>query len=439
MYKPNAFEANLSYAQWMDQQDPLKGFREEFYFPKTENGADKIYFCGNSLGLQPKRVRDYLESQLQSWQQRAVEGHFEGDDPWFYFHKPATPALQELVGAHYHEVVAMNTLTVNLHLMMVSFYQPTPVRYKILIEDGAFPSDQYVVESQVRYHGFDPDDALIPVAPRAGEYTLRNEDLIAIITQHRHDLALVMLPGVQFYSGQMLDMPVITQAAHEIGAFVGFDLAHAIGNVPLRLHDWNVDFAAWCTYKYLNSSPGGIGGIFVNERYAEADLPRFAGWWGHKEEARFAMDPKFRPEYGAEGWMLSNSEVLSLAAHRASLSVFMEAGMQRIFDKSNQLTGYLEFLLNQINGGEAHDQFTIITPDDPNKRGAQLSLLVHDDPHQLFNSLKRNNIVVDYRKPNVIRVAPTPLYNTYEEVYRFYEVVADHCLGQEAQVEINQS
>lgn len=410
----------------LDQQDPLRAFRDEFYIPAAQDGSAKVYFCGNSLGLQPKRVRAYLEAQLSSWQDRAVEGHFEGPDPWFYFHKPATPVLQELVGARYHEVVAMNNLTVNLHLMMVSFYQPTPVRYKILIEAGAFPSDQYAVESQVRYHGFDPDEAIIAVSPREGEYTLRNEDVIETITQHRHDLALVMLPGVQFYSGQFLDMAAITQAAHEIGAYAGFDLAHAIGNVPMRLHDWDVDFAAWCTYKYLNSSPGGIGGVFIHERYAEADLPRFAGWWGHKEEARFAMDPKFRPEYGAEGWMLSNSEILSLAAHRAALAVFQEAGPEQVFEKRKHLTGYLAFLLNSVQSAEGKPSFTIITPEEHHKRGAQLSILVHEAPYDLFNTLKENNIVVDYREPNVIRVAPAPLYNSYEEVYKFYEVVAAH-------------
>lgn len=420
------FEANRSYAQGLDQQDPLQAFRAEFHIPKAADGSEKVYFCGNSLGLQPRRVQDYLQAELTTWQNLAVEGHFAGGDPWFYFHKPATPALQELVGAKYHEVVAMNTLTVNLHLMMVSFYQPTPSRNKILIEAGAFPSDQYVVESQVQYHGFGPDDALIAVAPREGEHTLRNEDIIETITQHRHDLALVMLPGVQFYSGQFLDLPAITQAAHEVGAYAGFDLAHAIGNVPMRLHDWDVDFAAWCSYKYLNSSPGGIGGVFIHERYAEANMPRFAGWWGHKEESRFAMDPKFRPEYGAEGWMLSNSEVLALAAHRAALAVFQEAGPNLVFEKRKHLTGYLAFLLNSIQVEDREAPFTIITPEDPDKRGAQLSVLVHEAPHELFQSLKDNNIVVDYREPNVIRVAPAPLYNTYEEVFSFYEVVVRH-------------
>ena len=420
------FTTDKAYARQLDSDDPLKDFRDEFYFPRNERGEPKHYFCGNSLGLQPKRTEHYLNAQLEKWRSQAVEGHFEGEYPWFYFHQQVTPALQALTGSKWHEVVAMNTLTVNLHLMMVSFYQPSPARYKILIEDGAFPSDQYVVESQVRYHGFDPDDALITVSPRSGEYTLRNEDLMGLITEHRHDLALVMLPGIQFYSGQFLDLPVITQAAHEIGAYAGFDLAHAIGNVPLRLHDWDVDFATWCSYKYLNSAPGGIGGIFVNERYANADLPRFAGWWGHKAEARFAMEPRFRPEYGAEGWMLSNSEVLPLAAHHAALSLFEEAGTDQIFAKSRQLTAYLAFLLNQIPSGN-NQFFTIITPEDPHERGAQLSLLIHEDPHSLFQALKEQNIVVDYRKPNVIRVAPAPLYNTYEEVYHFYQVVAAHC------------
>ncbi len=419
------FEADPAYARSMDEQDPLRDYRHEFHFPSNDKGDPKIYFCGNSLGLQPKRTESYLNDQLTKWREQAVEGHFEGDQPWFYFHQQVTPALQALTGAHEHEVVAMNTLTVNLHLMMVSFYRPTPARYKILIEDGAFPSDQYVVESQVRYHGFDPEDALIPVSPRDGEYTLRNEDLLTIIAEHRYDLALVMLPGIQFYSGQLLDMPVITQAAHEIGAYAGFDLAHAIGNVPLRLHDWDVDFATWCSYKYLNSAPGGIGGVFINERYAETDLPRFAGWWGHKAEARFAMDPKFRPEYGAEGWMLSNSEVLPLTAHNAALSIFQEAGLDQVFEKSQLLTAYLEFLLNQIPNGD-EPLFTIITPQEPRQRGAQLSILVHQDPHQLFERLKANDIVVDYRKPNVIRVAPAPLYNNYQEVYHFYKVVAAH-------------
>ncbi len=419
------FEAKREFARSLDEADALKAFRDRFYFPEGENGQSKRYFCGNSLGLQPRSVADYLQTELEDWRKMAVDAHFHGQNPWFHYHKFFTKSLSRLTGAHEHEVVAMNTLTVNLHLMMVSFYQPSPKRNKILIEEGAFPSDQFAVESQVVYHGFDPKEAIIPVNSRVGEHTLRNDDILQAIADNRDELALVLLPGVQFYSGQFLDVPAITYAAHEVGAFAGFDLAHAIGNVPLRLHDWEVDFAVWCSYKYLNSGPGGVGGAFVHENYADKEMPRFAGWWGHDEESRFGVNKSFKPEYGASGWQLSNAQVLSMAAHRASLDIFDEAGFESLHAKSHDLTAYLAFLLEQVKKKGSSD-YEIITPEDPNKRGAQLSLLIHNQAHDLYKKIIQKEAVVDYREPNVIRVAPVPLYNTFEEVFDFAEILGKY-------------
>jgi len=420
------FEAKRAFARSMDTEDPLKDFRNKFYLPENEKGDPKIYLCGNSLGLQPRPVKEHIRVELEDWQRMGVEGHFQGRNPWFHYHKYFTTMLSRLTGAREQEVVAMNTLTVNLHLMMVSFYRPTPARYKILIEKGAFPSDQYAVESQLRYHGFDPGEAMIEIKPRTGEHTLRTEDIVQAITNNRRELALVLLPGVQFYSGQFLDMPTITQAAHEVGAYAGFDLAHAIGNVPLRLHDWEVDFAVWCSYKYLNSGPGGVGGLFVHEQYADQELPRFAGWWGHDEDNRFQTNKAFQPEYGASGWQLSNAQILPMAAHKAALDIFGEADPRALQEKSQKLTAYLAFLIREMKASQPAADYELITPEDPQKRGAQLSLLVHTQAYELYEKLIQNDVVADYREPNVIRVAPVPLYNSFEEVFDFGAILKQH-------------
>ena len=417
------FENTAGFAEWLDDNDPLKSYRDQFHIPQFE-GRDVAYFCGNSLGLQPKTARKYLEEEMLVWEKMGVEGHFKAENPWFSYHKLCKPMLAGLVGALDHEVVAMNNLTTNIHLLMVSFYRPSGSRFKILMEAGAFPSDQYCVESQARFHGYDPDEAIIELTPKPGEEILRTEDILAAIDKHQNDLALVMLSGVQYYSGQYFDMASITGAARKAGITIGFDLAHAVGNVPLKLHDWGVDFAVWCSYKYLNSGPGGVGGAFVHENHAfKPDLPRFAGWWGHDEEKRFLMQKGFRPEKGVDGWQLSNVTVLSLAVHRASLDIFHAVGMTALRKKSLQLTGYLEWLLLQIAGNAG--ALRIITPADPEARGCQLSVLVNKDGKSLFERLKAAGVVVDWREPGVIRASPAPLYNTFGDVYRLAQVFAD--------------
>lgn len=415
------FAYTEAFAREMDAKDPLAAFRDKFLFPKV-NGQEAIYFCGNSLGLQPKSTRSYLDQELQNWANKAVDGHFHGEDAWYHVRKKSKPALASIVGAHTHEVVAMNNLSSNLHFLMVSFYTPDKTRYKILTEAGAFPSDMYMLETQVKFHGLDPKVAIIEVAPRAGEHTLRTEDILAEIERHKDELALVMMAGLQYYTGQVFDIEAITDAAHRAGAKAGFDLAHAAGNVPLKLHDWNVDFATWCSYKYLNSGPGNISGIFVHERYADApELPRFAGWWGHDEGERFKMEKGFKPMYGADGWQLANSNVLALAAHQASLDIFMEAGMKMLREKSELLTAYLEFLIQTISGQSG--VLEIITPQNPNERGCQLSLLIHKGGKAVFDEFYKHGVVGDWRNPNVIRLAPTPLYNSFMDVYTFATIL----------------
>jgi kynureninase len=415
------YQFNKEYAHLMDEKDPLKGYRSKFFFPKV-GGREAIYFCGNSLGLQPKSVQSYIQKELDNWANLAVDGHFMGEDAWYHIRKKSKPALSVIVGAHEHEVVAMNNLSSNLHFLMVSFYRPTKERFKIITEAGAFPSDMYMLESQVKFHGLDPDETIIELAPRAGEYTLRTEDIIQSIEDNQHQLALVMMAGLQYYTGQVFDMEAISRAAHQAGALVGFDLAHAAGNAPLQLHDWEVDFATWCSYKYLNSGPGNISGIFVHETHAEnPDLPRFAGWWGHDEGERFRMEKGFKPMYGADGWQLANSNVIALAAHQASLDIFEEAGMLQLRKKSERLTGYLEFLIGQISGERG--VLEIITPKNPKERGCQLSLLVHKGGKSVFDEFYKNGIVGDWRHPNVIRIAPTPLYNSFLDVYQFARIL----------------
>ncbi|UII33414.1 kynureninase [Fulvivirga ulvae] len=411
----------LAYAQQSDNEDPLKAFRNRFHIP-TLNGKEVIYFTGNSLGLQPKNTKTYIEEELDGWATLGVDGHFHSQKrPWFYYHKFSKEALAKIVGALPSEVVSMNSLTTNLHMMMVSFYRPTSSRYKILIEAGAFPSDQYAVESQIKFHNLPYQEALVEIAPREGEHTLRTEDIVKTIEEHKESLALVMLSGVQYYTGQFFDIKTITEAGHRAGALVGFDLAHAVGNVPLALHEHQVDFAAWCSYKYLNSGPGGVSGIFVHEKHGNnPDIPRFAGWWGHDEEERFRMEKGFKPMEGADGWQVSNVNVLSSAAHLAALEIYDEAGMDALREKSLRLTGYLESLLKEL---ENENLLQIITPSDPKARGCQLSLLVNSNGKAIFEHLTRSGVVADWREPNVIRVAPVPLYNTFKDVFNFYDIL----------------
>jgi kynureninase len=425
------FENSLSFAKKLDAADPLKKFRERFYLPKV-NGKEAIYFCGNSLGLQPKTTKELIEQELKDWAELAVEGHVHGKNPWVSYHKLLTKSAAKLLGAKPVEVVMANTLTTNLHLMMVSFYRPTKQKYKIITEAGAFSSDMYAMESQVKFHQLDPEATIIELKPREKEFTLRPEDIIESIRKNKKELALVLLGGVNYYTGQAFDMKQITREAHKAGAIAGFDLAHAAGNIELKLHDWEVDFAVWCTYKYLNSGPGGVGGLFVNQKYAVAkNIPRFAGWWGHNESERFLMKKGFRPIPGAEGWQLSNAPILAMAAHKASLEIFEEAGMNAIVKKSKSLTGFLEYLICTECRAKKTDntihKIKIITPRNPEERGAQLSILIRKNGQALFKKLKENGFIVDWRSPNVIRVAPAPLYNTFEEVFYFSSILANTC------------
>ncbi|WP_017730652.1 kynureninase [Nafulsella turpanensis] len=419
----NQYQSNQAYAREQDARDPLRQFREQFIIPPAKSGGEAIYFCGNSLGLQPKNTRSYLDRELEKWATYAVDGHFHAPEPWLHYHRLLKEPLARIVGAKPEEVVVMNNLSSNLHFLMVSFYQPTTKRYKVLMEGGAFPSDQYAVESQVKFRGYTPEEAIVEVFPREGEQTLRTEDILAAIEQHQDELALVLFAGLQYYTGQVFDMAAITKAGQAAGAKVGFDLAHAAGNVPLQLHDWGVDFAAWCSYKYLNSGPGSNSGIFVHERYAnQAELPRFAGWWGHDEKERFLMQKGFKPMYGADGWQLSNGNILPLAAQRASLEIFEQAGMDNLRQKSIQLTGYLEYLIREEVSSKAN-RLQIITPSQPEERGCQLSLFVEKNGKQLFEQISQAGVVGDWREPNVIRVAPTPLYNTFTDVFQFAQLL----------------
>ncbi len=414
------YNTDITFAQEADENDSLAKWREQFYIPKTKDGKECIYLCGNSLGLQPKTIAPAIEQELKDWQELGVEGHFDAKNPWMPYHEFLTTQLANLVGAKPIEVVAMNSLTVNLHLMMVSFYRPTSERHKIVIEATAFPSDQYAVASQIRYHGFDPATSLIELTPREGEATIRTEDIEALIEREGDSIALIMLGGVNYYTGQLFEMEKITKSGHAKGCVVGFDLAHAAGNALLKLHDWDVDFACWCSYKYLNSGPGSLAGCFVHERHAKADLPRFSGWWGHDKTTRFKMGPNFVPIEGAEGWQLSNPPILSLAAVKASLDIFDEIGMEALRAKSEKLTGYMEFLFDNLNS----DAFAILTPRDPSQRGCQLSIVVKHDGRKVFEGLSDAGVICDWREPDCIRVAPVPLYNSFSDVHRFVEIFA---------------
>lgn len=417
---PSSFKNDLAFARQADQQDPLKSYRDRFLFPQ-HNGHDVVYFTGNSLGLQPKTTQSYIQQELNDWAKFGVEGHFLAKNPWLSYHELLTEKMARIVGALPSETVMMNQLTVNLHLLMVSFYRPTQQRYKILCEAKAFPSDQYALQSQIKFHGFSLEDALVEVAPREGEYHIREEDILSAIEQHKDTLAFVMIGGVNYFTGQVFDMKAITEAGHKAGAIVGFDLAHAAGNVKLNLHDWKVDFAAWCSYKYLNSGPGSVAGAFVHEKYlSNTTLPMFAGWWGHDKKTRFLMDSTFVPMQTAERWQLSNAPVFSMAACRASLDIFDEVGMEALVTKSKQLVAYLDFIVSDINR-QKNNCLQIITPEA--MRGCQLSIVAHGHGKKLYSSLIENGVIPDWREPNVIRCAAVPLYNSFEDLYRFGQVL----------------
>lgn len=418
------FENTIEFAKKLDEQDALKGFRSKFFIPQHE-GKDTIYFTGNSLGLQPKSTAAYIQQELNDWAQYGVEGHFHAKNPWLSYHEIFPKLLSRIVGAKEEELVVMNQLTVNLHLLMVSFYQPTAQRYKIICEAKAFPSDQYALESQVKFHGLNYEDAVVEVAPRIGEHTIRLEDIIATIEQHKDAVALVLFGGVNYYTGQVFDMKTIAAKAHKVGAICGLDLAHAAGNIELYLHDWNVDFACWCSYKYLNSSPGGVSGVFIHEKYiANKSIKRFAGWWGYKKDTRFKMERGFEPIPTAEGWQLSNAPVLSMAAHKASLDIFDEAGMDKIHIKRKLLAGYLHFILNEINQQQTEKVIEIITPNNEAERGCQVSMLMLKNGKQIFDELMKQGVIADWREPNVIRIAPVPLYNSFEDIFRFGTIIS---------------
>ncbi len=409
----------MSYAMEMDENDPLARFRKEYLFPKHQ-GRNVFYFTGNSLGLQPRRAKEYILQELEDWEKYGVEGHFQAKNPWVSYHEPFAKLLAPVVGAKPSEVVAMGTLTNNLHLLMVSFYRPTKQRYKIITEARNFPSDQYALDSQAKFHGFDPADAIIEIAPREGESFLRTEDILQTIEQNKDSLALVMMSGVNYLTGQFFDLEKITAKAHEVGAFAGFDLAHAAGNVKLQLHDWKVDFAAWCSYKYLNSGPGSVAGIFVRENHHTSELPRFEGWWGTNATTRFLMKREMDRIPTAEAWQLSNAPVFAMAIHRASLELFNEAGMDNLVKKSKLLSGYLRFLLEEIDN-ENPNTISIVSPKNEKDRGCQVSIVLHNDAKKVFQQLTDEGIITDWREPNIIRVAPVPMYCSFVDVYLFVE------------------
>jgi kynureninase len=416
------YQATLNYAQQLDKEDQLSYLREQFHIPKDKHGNDWLYFTGNSLGLQPKNTQKYIQQELDDWANYGVEGHFEAKNPWMPYHEFLTENMAKIVGAKPIEVVVMNTLTTNLHLLMVSFYQPTKTKYKIVIESDAFPSDRYAVQSQLQFHGFDADDGLVEWKPREGEELLRIEDLENIVDEQGDEIALLLIGGVNYYTGQYLDLKRIARIGHAKDCMVGIDLAHGAGNISPELHDSGVDFAAWCTYKYLNSGPGSLGGLFVHEKHAcNRKLPRFSGWWNHNKETRFNMRQPFDVMPGAEGWQLSNPPILSMAAIKASLDMFAEVGMEALREKSEKLTGYFEYLINQIDT----DRIKIITPSNPKERGCQLSIQVKNADKSLHQKLTENNIITDWREPDVIRCAPVPMYNSFEDVFRMVETLKE--------------
>jgi kynureninase len=418
------FQNNRGFASELDQQDELREFRTHFLFPQHE-GSEVVYFTGNSLGLQPKSAAQALGQELKDWHHFGVEGHFEAKHPWYSYHEMFAAPLAKLVGAKESEVVAMNGLTTNLHLLMVSFYRPEGKQVKILCEAKAFPSDLYALKSQLRFHGIDPEHGLIALEPREGEHILRTEDVLKAMEEHADELALVMIGGVNFYTGQVMKMQELCNKAHSVGALCGFDLAHAAGNVPLQLHDWGVDFAAWCSYKYLNSGPGSVSGVFVHESHHGKDLPRFEGWWGHDKKGRFKMEPDFVAMHSAEAWQLSNAPVFAMAVHKVSLDIFMEAGLDRLREKSVLLNQYLRFIIEDISARFENVDFEIITPKAEDEHGSQLSILVHGEGRPMFDFLTAKGVVADWREPNVIRIAPVPLYNSFEDCFSFGEILTE--------------
>ena len=416
------------FALELDSKDELSVFRDEFIFPK-HNEKNVIYFTGNSLGLQSKRSRKYVDEVMDDWASLAVEGHFHANKPWWDYHERFAHPLGKLVGAKPSEITVMNTLTVNLHLLMVSFYRPTKTRYKIICEEKAFPSDQYMFQSQVHFHGFKSEDAIVEVKRREGEHTIRLEDILDKIAEVGDALALVLFGGVNYYTGQVFDMKSITAAGQNVGAIVGFDLAHAAGNVELELHDWNVDFAVWCSYKYMNSGPGNASGCFIHEKHHDnKNIPRFAGWWAQKKERRFLMEQSFDPIVGADGWQISNLPILSLAPYLASVELFAEVGMEKLIRKRNSITAYLEFVLQQIDAEIEGAKFEIITPNNQEERACQLSVYLHGQGKSLFDFLMKNGVIVDWREPNVIRLAPTPFYCSYTDIYEFGQLLKEGIL-----------
>jgi len=414
------YQNSLDFAKQLDQEDPISYLRNEFHIPRDKDGKEWLYFTGNSLGLQPKITSKYIEQELDDWANFGVEGHFEAKNPWLSYHELLTDTMAKVVGAKPVEVVVMNTLTTNLHLLMVSFYQPSKTKYKIIIESDAFPSDRYAVQSQLSFHGFDPEEALIEWKPKEGKELLDLEDLKSILDSQGDEVALLLIGGVNYYTGQYLDIKKIAELGHAKKCMVGIDLAHGAGNIQLNLHDSSIDFAAWCTYKYLNSGPGSLSGLFVHEKHAQRkDLPRFAGWWNHNKETRFNMRQPFDVMSGAEGWQLSNPPILSMAAIKASLDIFEKVGMDALVKKSKKLTGFFEYLVNEI----ASDTIKIITPTNPNERGCQLSLQVKNADKNLHKKLTENNIITDWREPDVIRCAPVPMYTSFEDVYHMVTIL----------------
>ena len=423
------FQNTKEFAQQLDAQDELNSYRDEFIYPKV-NGKQVIYFTGNSLGLQPKRTKKYVDEVMNDWANLAVEGHFYAKKPWWDYHERFCKPLSEIVGAKPSEVGVMNTLTVNLHLLMVSFYKPTPKKYKIICEEKAFPSDQYMFQSQVDFHGLKPEDAIVEIKRREGEHNIRLEDVLAKIDEVGDALALVLIGGVNYYTGQVFDMKAITEAGHKYGAYVGWDLAHAAGNIELKLNEWNIDFAAWCSYKYMNSGPGNASGYFVHEKHHNnTNLSRFSGWWGHNKDRRFLMEPTFDPARSADGWQISNLPILSLAPYLASVDMFAEIGMKKLIKKRNLITSYLEFILHEIDK-EVDSSFEIITPSNQNERACQLSVFLHGEGKSLFEYLMKNGVITDWREPNVIRLAPVPIYSSFEDMYQFGQILKKGILSE---------
>jgi kynureninase len=418
-----SFKNSLDFARWLDEEDELKNFRDEFIIP-VENGKQKIYFLGNSLGLQPKRTQGYLQQVLDQWAQHGVEGFFTGEQPWLQYHDQLIKPLAKIAGALPHEVVVMNQLTINMHLLLVSFYRPEGKRKKILCEAKAFPSDQYMLETHIRHHGLNPDEIIIEIGPRQGEHHIRTEDILSAIDQHKDELALVFWGGVNYYSGQVFDMQAISAAAKKVGAMVGFDLAHGIGNIPVHLHDWDTDFACWCSYKYLNSGTGAIGGVYIHERYHhDKTINRFAGWWGYEKSTRFLMEKGFKPIETAEGWQVSTPSPFLYAAHKAALEIVEEAGWEKIQHKRKQLNNWLWFLLDEINAAQPEKIIEFITPRAEPERGCQVSMHMLRDGKMIFDELAAAGVMTDWREPNVIRLAPAPLYNSFEETWQFAAIL----------------